>query len=244
MKSKLTVVILTVVIAIAAAMAGCSHGQAKREVASPPPPMNWVFDAARYEFKDIIDADTGESIFHDYDGGATDDCTADFNNRHVITGDIVVEQHSDDTYIRSFRTIRIPGVTARMELKGVTLRCHAMKKNADLSIRNLSGKKLEAIFKSPYYGGKGQVGVGATIGVNLNTAILKNSEGVWVTNTEQMVSAPSLGASLAIGMQKLTFTNEKINLYEEKIEVSNFTEKSETVNKSNVSLKDALKIDL
>ncbi|MBI2607195.1 MAG: hypothetical protein HYW49_14055 [Deltaproteobacteria bacterium] len=84
----------------------------------------------------------------------------------------------------------------------------------------------------------------ATVGVNLNTAILKNSEGVWVTNTEQMVSVPTLGASLAIGLQKLTFTNEKINLYEEKIEVTNLNEKSETVNKSNVTLKDALKIEL
>lgn len=231
----------------------CSH-PTQQSARDPSSERNWQFDYARYVLYDVVNAKTGASVL-ERDGMMGDtpgqrgysECRIDFAQRDVTMGTLTIYQYSDDTYIRSFRTITIPKIQAKVELTGFNGQCHAFRKNSSWAIRNLSGKTVADIFASKYSGQKLGVSVGAHLAVNVNEALMRNKAGVVITNVEQMLGifdTGSVGLGLVLAWNTITFDQSNLNSKNDEVTITNMKEDGTTQTKSTSSLDDALKITL
>lgn len=242
-------------VGISLAFAACSHPNKladKSNVSTdraPAAAKNWKFDYAKFYIDDVINAKTGKSVFEKWNSTYSDqhgnsECRADLALRDVIQGHITIYQYSDDTYIRSFRQIEVPNVQARMEITGVVLQCHLLRKNSSWSIRNLSGKKVEDIFKTKYHGGKLGVSVGVSVAVNLNESVVVNAKGVTITNMEQLFDVGNLGAGLTIGYHSVTFDQSNLRGENQTININHSREDGTSTSKSTATFDEAMKLGL
>jgi len=243
---------LFIMTAATAGLTACSH---TREYADrgPASERNWKVDYTRYVIDDVVNAKTGKSVFDDQDtdphigaGQAKgyQECRVDLDQRDVVLGKVEIHQYSDDTYIRSFRTITVPNVQAKFELKGLNFQCHYFRKNNAWAIRNLAGKSIGDIFEKKYHGQKLGVDAAVSIAVNPNEAILRNGAGVVITNVEQMLDTATIGIGINIAYATVKFDQSDLTSKNESVLIVNQREDGTTNSSSSSSFVDALKIKL
>lgn len=241
-------------VGISIALPACSHSEkvaAKTESRAnraPAAAENWKVDYAKFYISDVVNAKTGKSVFDDsnepYDRKGYNECRVDLAQRDVVQGHITIYQYSDHTYIRSFRQIQIPNVQARMEITGLNLQCHILRKNSSWSLRNLAGKKVEDIFKTKYHGGKLGVSVGVSVAVNLNESVVVNKGGVTITNMEQLFDIGNLGIGVTLGYHSVTFDQSNLRGDNQTIQIDHSREDGTNTSKTTATFDEAMKLAL
>ena len=120
----------------------------------------------------------------------------DVTNRYLMTGRIEVNLLDNATYASN--KIVIKGVKLQMAAKGLILDL-SLGGNSRMRLMNLSGKKINDIFTSPFSGGKLRINAIA----NLSLMVARNKQGISLLDNESLFT---LGIAVDAVVTKLKFS--------------------------------------